>query len=54
MQKPLTAKQKEKLMTVFGTLMIIALTVTSALSFDIRNDNLVQAMSQKTKIMQKG
>jgi hypothetical protein len=53
-EKPLTAKQKEKFMTIFGTVMIVTLTITSAFSFDIRNENILQAMNAKVEIVKKG
>ena len=53
-KKPLTAKQKENIMTAFGTVMIITLTITSAFSFDIRNERILQAMNQKIETIHKG
>ena len=53
-KKPLKAKQKENIMTAFGTVMIITLTITSAFSFDIRNERILQAMNQKIETIHKG
>lgn len=53
-KKPLTAKQKESIMTAFGTVMIITLTITSAFSFDVRNERILQAMNQKFETIHKG
>lgn len=54
LEKPLSAKQKEKVMTVFGTMMIVTLTITSAFSFDMRNENILQVMHSKVEIVKKG
>tara|TARA_R110000868_G_scaffold218576_2_gene469167 strand:- start:91982 stop:92179 length:198 start_codon:yes stop_codon:yes gene_type:complete len=47
-KKPLTAKKKEQIMTVFGTAFIILLTITSAFAVDARNKNLVSIMNTAT------
>lgn len=52
--KTLTSKQKETIMTAFGTVMIITLTITTAFSFDIRNEKILHAMSQKIETIHKG
>ncbi|MEC8067196.1 MAG: hypothetical protein VXY83_01705 [Pseudomonadota bacterium] len=50
----LNNKQKEKIITAFGTVVIVTLTVLSSLSFDMRNDNLVSAMNKKMELVNKG
>ncbi|MFT7145119.1 MAG: hypothetical protein ACI9TY_000090 [Alphaproteobacteria bacterium] len=53
-QKPLTAQKKEQIMTVFGTVFIIVLTLTSAFAVDARNNNLVSIMENKTQVILNG
>ena len=53
-KKPLSTKEKEEIMTVFGTVFIIALTVSSAFSLDIRNKNILAALDQHPTNILKG
>ena len=52
--KPLTAKQKEYITTIFGGTFIVILMIVSAFSIDTRNKDILTVLNEKSQITLEG